>query len=152
MGACTISSVLNSGNCYWRHSPSMWPLVRAKVATWLHGTTTLITLLPSSPRQWASLEATREWHLTGQLPFSGVPSLETATPVVPDPQLVISLETSSHPSDNSAQLETPPASTSPMRRRSSRSRRPDQRLTEEMWIWTLPATSAVVVAIDWLFG
>ena len=63
---------------------------------------------------------------------SGVPSLETATPVVPDPQLVISPETSSHPPDNSAQLETTPASTSPVLRRSSHSHRPPQRLIEEM--------------------
>ena len=49
---------------------------------------------------------------------SGVPSLETATPVVPDPQPVISPETSSHPPDNTA--------------RSYRSHRPPQRLIEEM--------------------
>ena len=63
---------------------------------------------------------------------SGVPSLETATPLVPDPQPVISSETSSHPPDNSVQLETTPASTSPVLRRSSRSHRPPQRLIEEM--------------------
>ena len=63
---------------------------------------------------------------------SGVPSLETATPVVPDSQPVISPETSSHPPDNSAQLETTPASTSLVLRRSSRSHRPPQRLIEEM--------------------
>ena len=66
---------------------------------------------------------------------SGVPSLETATPVDPDPQPVISPETSSHLSDDSAQLETTPASTRPtcMLCRSSRSHRPPQRLIEEMW-------------------
>ena len=64
---------------------------------------------------------------------SGVPSLETATPVVPDPQPVISPETGSHPPDNSAQLETTPASTSPVLHRSSRYHRPPQRLIEEMW-------------------
>ena len=35
---------------------------------------------------------------------SGVPSSETATPVVPEPKPIISPETSSHPPDNSAQL------------------------------------------------
>ena len=63
---------------------------------------------------------------------SGVPSSETATPVVPEPQPVISPEISSHQPDNSAQLETTPASTSPVLRRSSRSHRPPQRLIEEM--------------------
>ena len=63
---------------------------------------------------------------------SGVPSLETATPVVPDPQPAILPEISSHPPDNSAQLETTPASTSPVLRRSSRAHRPPQRLIEEM--------------------
>ena len=43
---------------------------------------------------------------------SNAPPLETATPVVPDPRPVISPETSSHPSDNSAQLETTLACTS----------------------------------------
>ena len=61
---------------------------------------------------------------------SGVPSLETATPVVPDPQPVISPEISSHPPDNSVQLETP--ASSPVLRRSSRAHRPPQRLIEEM--------------------
>ena len=63
---------------------------------------------------------------------SGVPSLETASPVVPDPQPVTSPEISPHPPDNSAQLETTPASTSPVLRRSSRAHRPPQRLIEEM--------------------
>ena len=63
---------------------------------------------------------------------SSVPSLETATPVFPDPQPVIALETGSHPPDNSAQLETTPAYTSPVLRRSSCSHRPPQRLIEEM--------------------
>ena len=63
---------------------------------------------------------------------SGVPSLETATSVDSDPQPVISTETSSHPPDDSAQLETTPASTSPMLRRSSRSHRPPRRLIQEM--------------------
>ena len=62
----------------------------------------------------------------------GVPSSETATPVVPDLQPVISPETSSHPPDNSAQLEKTPTSTSPVLRRSSRSLRHPQRLIEEM--------------------
>ena len=64
--------------------------------------------------------------------LSGVPSLEIAAPVVPNPQPVISPETSSHPPDNSVQLETTPASTGPVLRRSSRSHRPPQRLIEEM--------------------
>ena len=55
---------------------------------------------------------------------SGVPSLETASPVVPDPQPVIAPETGSHPPYNSAELETTPASTSPVLRRSSCSHRP----------------------------
>ena len=63
---------------------------------------------------------------------SGVPSLETATPVFPDPQPVIAPETGSHPPNNSAQLETAPASTRPALRRSSRSHRPPQRLIEDM--------------------
>ena len=63
---------------------------------------------------------------------SGVPSLETATPVAPDPQPVIAPETSSHPPDNSAQLETTPASTTSVPRLSSRSHRPPQTLIEEM--------------------
>ena len=63
---------------------------------------------------------------------SGVPSLETATPIVPEPKPVSSPETSSHPPDNSAQSETTPASTSPTLRRSSRSHRHPQRLIEEM--------------------
>ena len=63
---------------------------------------------------------------------SGVASLETATPVVPIPQPIIAPETSSHPPDNSAQLETTPTSSSPVLRRSSRSHRPPQRLIEEM--------------------
>ena len=63
---------------------------------------------------------------------SGVPSLETATPVVPDPQPVIAPETGSHPPDNSAQFETTPASPSPVLRRSSRSHRPPQKLIDEM--------------------
>ena len=63
---------------------------------------------------------------------SGVPSLETATPVVPDPQAVIAPGIGSHPPDNSAQLETTRASTSPVLSRSSRSHRPPQRLIEEM--------------------
>ena len=58
---------------------------------------------------------------------SGVSSLETATPVVPEPQPVILPQTSSHPPDKSAQLET-----SPVLRLSSRSHRPPQRLIEEM--------------------
>ena len=62
---------------------------------------------------------------------SGVPSFETATPVVPDPQPVIAPETGLHPPDNSAQLEATPASTSLALRRSSRSHRPPQRLIEE---------------------
>ena len=64
---------------------------------------------------------------------SGVPTLETANPVVPDPQPVIAPETGSHPPDNSAQFETTPASTSPVLHRSSRYHRPPQRLIEEMW-------------------
>ena len=63
---------------------------------------------------------------------SGVPTLETANPVVPDPQPVIAPETGSHPPDNSVQFETTPASTSPVRRQSSRSHRPPQKLIEEM--------------------
>lgn len=63
---------------------------------------------------------------------SGVPPLETATSVDHDPQPVISTETSSHPPDDSAQLETTPASTSPMLRRSSRSHKPPQRFIQEM--------------------
>ena len=63
---------------------------------------------------------------------SGVPSLETATPVVLIPQPIIAPETGSHPPDNSAQLETTPISSSPVLRRSSRSHRPPQRLIEEM--------------------
>ncbi|PFX20170.1 Uncharacterized protein K02A2.6 [Stylophora pistillata] len=47
---------------------------------------------------------------------SGVPSLETATLIVPEPKPVSSPETSSHPPDNSAQSETTPAFTSPMLR------------------------------------
>ena len=66
---------------------------------------------------------------------SGVPSFETATPVVPDPQPVMAPETGLHPPDNSAQLEATPASTSPALRRSSRSHRPPQRLIEEKWFW-----------------
>lgn len=50
---------------------------------------------------------------------SGVPSLETATSVDPDPKLVISPEPNSHPPDDSAQLETAPTSTSPMLHQSS---------------------------------
>ena len=55
-------------------------------------------------------------------------------PVDPDPQPVIPPEISSHPPDDSAQLETTPASTSPMLRRPSRSHmyRPPQRLIKEM--------------------
>ena len=63
---------------------------------------------------------------------SGVPSLETASPVFPDPQPVIAPETGSHPPNNSAQLETTPASTRPVLRRSSRSHRPPQRLIKEI--------------------
>lgn len=63
---------------------------------------------------------------------SGVPSLETATPIVPEPKLVSSPETSSHPPNNSAQSETTPASTSLMLHQSSRSHRHPQRLIEEM--------------------
>lgn len=63
---------------------------------------------------------------------SGVPSSETATPVDPDPQPVISPETSSHLPGNPAQLETTPSSTSHVLRRSSRTTKPSQRLIEEM--------------------
>ena len=62
---------------------------------------------------------------------SGVPSLETASPVVPDPQPVISPEISPHPPVNSAQLETTPTSTSPVLRRSSLAHRPPQRLIDD---------------------
>ena len=49
-----------------------------------------------------------------KLDKSGVPSLETATTVDPDPKPVISPEPSSHPPDDSARLETAPTSISPM--------------------------------------
>ena len=61
---------------------------------------------------------------------SGVPSLETATSVVPDPKPFIAPETGSHPPDNSAQLETTPASTSPVLHRPYCSHRPPQSLIE----------------------
>ena len=81
---------------------------------------------------------------------TGVPSSETATPVVPEPQPVISPEISLHPPDNSAQLETTPASTSPVLRRSFRCHRPPQRLIEEMWIWTLLMNICFCCCCYWL--
>lgn len=54
-----------------------------------------------------------------ELDKSGVPALETATTVDPNPKPAISSQPSSHPSDDSDQLETTPTSTSPMLRRSS---------------------------------
>ena len=54
-----------------------------------------------------------------ELDKSGVPALETATPVDPNLKPAISPQPSSHPSDDSDKLETTPTSTSPMLRRSS---------------------------------
>ena len=61
-----------------------------------------------------------EWHVNDILQKKnyshskpaelGAPSLEIATPVDPDPQTVIAPKTSSHPPDDSAKLETTPAS------------------------------------------
>lgn len=106
---------------------------------WQPGT---VVLHPSSHSCRVHLDDGRVWrgHVDdvlqnnshSKLVESGVPSLETATSVDPDPQPVISTETSSHPPDDSAQLGTTPASTSPMLRRSSRSQRPPQRLIQEM--------------------
>ena len=87
---------------------------------------------PSSHSCRVHLDDVLQNNSHSKLVESGVPSLETATSVDPDPQPVISTETSSHPPDDSAQLGTTPASTSPMLRRSSRSQRPPQRLIQEM--------------------
>ena len=56
------------------------------------------------------------------------------SPVGHDPQPIISPETNSHQLYNSAQLETTPASKSPMLRQSYCSHRAPQRLIEEMCI------------------